>query len=177
VPDGRIILYGGSAISSTSGTIEDLAVLNTTKYPYEWIIPKEIKHKPTEKAYHTASRYGNYMIVAFGKLDFIAKLKFINLILIYICVFKGITVEDKAPNSEISILDLSDITTYKWIQVFKTIPVDSGHTGIVPAGIGIIVGVTVGFVGAVIILYLGYKFHKERISKRQISIAVIDYFY
>ncbi|RHZ89569.1 hypothetical protein Glove_13g204 [Diversispora epigaea] len=65
-PDGRIIIFGGCTYDFTSVS-PNLAVLDTTKNPYEWSIPSNSKVNPPPSIYgHTANLYYNYMIVTFG---------------------------------------------------------------------------------------------------------------
>ncbi|GBC05375.1 hypothetical protein RclHR1_00620015 [Rhizophagus clarus] len=93
VPDGRIIVYGGTEPLLSITVQDDLYVLNTTTY--EWTIP-EVENKPITKSFHTACLYENYMIVAFGMLN------------------------DNLPDSKIYLLDITNKITYKWVTDFKS---------------------------------------------------------
>ncbi|GBC05373.1 hypothetical protein RclHR1_00620013 [Rhizophagus clarus] len=146
VPDGRIIVYGGTSLfRGFNMSQNDLYVLNTTTY--EWSTP-EVKNKPITKSFHTACLYENYMIVAFGTSN-----------------------SDNKPNSEIYLLDITDKTTYKWITDFNlNKSIESGNDHFV-----IIVGVVV-VSSASVLSFIGYKFYKKRNNKQESSKIVIDDF-
>jgi len=48
----------------------DLAILNTQVNPFEWTVPKIIGEIPSLRS-HTANLVNNYMIVAFGKYNYL----------------------------------------------------------------------------------------------------------
>ena len=62
--DGRIIVYGG--VLNTVPALPQLAVLDTSKIPYEWSAPVE-ENPIGSFSDHTAVMAKNYMIFAFGK--------------------------------------------------------------------------------------------------------------
>ena len=67
-PDERIIIFGGSKDFS-GPVINQLAVLNTRTYPYEWSIPQvSAVNVPPTTTGHSATLIGNYMFINFGKL-------------------------------------------------------------------------------------------------------------
>ncbi|RIA94782.1 hypothetical protein C1645_873238 [Glomus cerebriforme] len=154
VPDGRIIVYGGM-FPGVQLPSNDLNVLNTTTY--EWMIP-EVRNKQDTKSFHTANLYDNYMIVAFG------------------------IGTDNTPSSEILLLDITDITMYKWIPDF--IPTSNSSNGNnenngkknVSKIIGAVIGSVVGIVSICLLSFFGYKFYKKRNNKQEISRNVIDNF-
>ena len=48
--------------------MNQLAVLNTKTYPYEWSIPPVTAATPTPTlSLHSATLVGNYMLINFGK--------------------------------------------------------------------------------------------------------------
>ncbi|RHZ88418.1 hypothetical protein Glove_23g73 [Diversispora epigaea] len=65
-PDGHIIIFGGCT-RNFSGVSPNLAVLDTTKKPFEWSIPSNSKiNSPPSIRGHTANLYYDYMIIIFG---------------------------------------------------------------------------------------------------------------
>ena len=66
-PDGRIIVYGGT------NETDKIAILDLTKFPFQWTIPTNITNYPvnligSDHRYHTSNLYKNYMIISFGNL-------------------------------------------------------------------------------------------------------------
>ncbi|RHZ89482.1 hypothetical protein Glove_13g200 [Diversispora epigaea] len=95
-PDGRIIVFGGCAFNFT-GVNPNLAVLDTTKNPYEWSIPSISKDNSPQSLYgHSANLYYNYMIITFGY-----------------------NIENKTFNSQVYLYDIANNT---WITRFDPPP-------------------------------------------------------
>ena len=53
--------------------MNQLAVLNTKAYPYEWSIPQvTVATPPPTLSLHSATLVGNYMFINFGKTLFLS---------------------------------------------------------------------------------------------------------
>jgi len=66
--DERIIIFGGIKGFNDGPVINQLAVLNTKTYPYEWSIPQvSTINTPLSTISHSATLIGNYMFINFGK--------------------------------------------------------------------------------------------------------------
>ncbi|PKY48714.1 hypothetical protein RhiirA4_544791 [Rhizophagus irregularis] len=67
-PDERIIIFGGCKCMN-GPILNQLAVLNTKTYPYEWSIPQvsALNSAPPPIQLHTATLIENYMFINFGR--------------------------------------------------------------------------------------------------------------
>ncbi|RHZ45759.1 hypothetical protein Glove_655g4 [Diversispora epigaea] len=70
-PDGYIIIFGGCSYtpgsSDYSSVSPKLAMLDTSKNPFEWSIPSNSEETSPPSIYgHTANLYNDYMIITFG---------------------------------------------------------------------------------------------------------------
>ncbi|PKC08837.1 hypothetical protein RhiirA5_357424 [Rhizophagus irregularis] len=90
--DGRVILFGG--IINNVPALPQLAVLDTSKAPYQWVTLTE-EDPIGAFSEHTAVMANNYMIFAFGKNE-------------------SETKELKSNNKDIYKLNISDPLKYKW---------------------------------------------------------------
>ena len=68
-PDERIIIFGGYQNDISLPVLNQLAVLNTKTYPYEWSIPQVTgTNIPPLISDSSATLVGNYLFINFGKL-------------------------------------------------------------------------------------------------------------
>ena len=68
-----IIVFGGTTTTTNANIApsDSLHVLNLNNF--EWSTPKISGNIPTPRMYHKANVIGKYMIVTFGKYDFITR--------------------------------------------------------------------------------------------------------
>ncbi|RHZ69937.1 hypothetical protein Glove_276g6 [Diversispora epigaea] len=119
-PDGNIIIFGGCTFGY-SRVMPNLALLNTSKYPYEWSIPSNsnVNSTPPSIYGHTANLYYNYMIITFG-----------------------FDIDNKIYNNKVYLYNIKD---NKWVSSFNPNPTSSSsHNFIKPLLIGLGAGICNG---------------------------------
>ncbi|GBB98156.1 hypothetical protein RclHR1_03150019 [Rhizophagus clarus] len=136
-PDGRIIIYGGAFSISADGqytaATPDMAVLDTTNNNFVWSQPKAGGTAPPQVAYHSASLVGDYMVVSFGNIT------------------------NKGPSPNVYVLDTKD--SYNWVTSMNTNTSETNSS----SNVGLIVGVSVGCIVALILLGGGlFWFYRRR---------------
>ncbi|CAB4426717.1 unnamed protein product [Rhizophagus irregularis] len=167
-PDERIIIFGGC--KGMNGTIlNQLAVLNTKTYPYEWSIPQvsALNSSPPSIQLHSATLIENYMFINFGQ-------------------------NYQTQNSELQkpFFYILDVRNFTWVTQFEpeqvpvttnsatpiaTVPIINNSPNLTAEKSGQI-GVILGAVGLSVVIitvagFLGYKFYKKQKYNRAIPTA------
>ncbi len=178
----RLIIYGGQS-STFSAVNPDLAVLDMSSKPYQWIVPQVSGDPPTSVMMHTARVIGKYMIIAYGIKFGILINFFFNTYssLSIINRFVGYAILQKFANSDIYLLDISDDSEYKWItsidpkllsapdsplsnntSLSNTSPTSGISIGIL---IGSVIGASLGTCLLMIFAFITYRYCKKRSHK------------
>ncbi|RHZ89564.1 hypothetical protein Glove_13g197 [Diversispora epigaea] len=149
-PDGRIIIFGGCTYDFT-GVSPNLAVLDTTKNPYEWSIPSNSKVNLPPSIYgHTANLYYNYMIVTFG-----------------------FNIDNKTYNSQVYLFDIRNNT---WVTRFDpSTPISSptSTSSPTPSRKPLLIGLGIG-IGVVVLICIGIFIFYKRDRILRIDSTVSD---
>ncbi|CAB4489299.1 hypothetical protein RhiirA1_529824 [Rhizophagus irregularis] len=167
-PDERIIVFGGCK-GMNETILNQLAILNTKTYPYEWSIPQvsALNSSPPESIQlHSATLIENYMFINFGQ-NYQIQNSELQKPFFYILNIRDFTwVTQFEPKQ-------SPVTTNS-VTPITTVPISS--TSISPnltaeksGQIGIILG-AVGLSVVIITVagFLGYKFYKKQKYNRAI---------
>ncbi|CAG8512213.1 11718_t:CDS:2 [Acaulospora colombiana] len=150
--DGRVFIFGGfvrSAEDLYEEAYPDLAVLDVTKSPYEWSIPRTTNSAPPSLSWHTSALVNEIMIIASG---FIAN------------------------NLKNSMTYMLDTRSHEWITSnpvhslsYQMIKRDSSSNNTISSSIGgpEIVGITIGVIVFVILMALFalcfyFRYKKEK---------------
>ncbi|CAG8589965.1 13114_t:CDS:2, partial [Acaulospora morrowiae] len=151
--DGRVFVFGGS-IRVTDDIYEEaypnLAVLDTTKTPYEWSTPRTTNTAPPSLSWHSSTLVNDIIIIAFGNIT------------------------NYGPSSEIYMLDTR---SYTWItsgpafslsyQMVKRSNNDTSSSSS-PISTSGIVGIAIGaaFFGILIALFTIVLFYRRYKRKK-----------
>ncbi|PKY17369.1 hypothetical protein RhiirB3_521943 [Rhizophagus irregularis] len=171
-PDERIIIFGGCK-GYNETILNQLAVLNTKTYPYEWSIPQvsALNSAPPLIYFHSATLIENYMFINFGQ-----------------------NYELKNPELQKPFFYILDIRNFTWVTQFEPeqpeqLPVTTNS--VTPIATATItntsltnltaeksgqIGIILGAVGLSVVIitvagFLGYKFYKKQKYNRAIPTA------
>ncbi|CAB4426716.1 unnamed protein product [Rhizophagus irregularis] len=166
-PDERIIIFGGcKGINET--ILNQLAVLNTKTYPYEWSIPQvsALNSSPPSIQLHSATLIENYMFINFGNNYQITEPFF------YILDIRNFTwVTQFEPEQP----EQLPVTTNSVTPIATATITNTSLTNLTAEKSGQI-GIILGAVGLSVVIitvagFLGYKFYKKQKYNRAIPTA------
>ncbi|PKY60797.1 hypothetical protein RhiirA4_484939 [Rhizophagus irregularis] len=171
-PDERIIIFGGCK-GYNETILNQLAVLNTKTYPYEWSIPQvsALNSAPPSIQLHSATLIENYMFINFGR-NYQMQNSDLQKPFFYILDIRNFTwvIQFEPEQSPVTTNSVTPIATVSIINTSSTNTSNltaekSGQIGIILGAVGLSV-VIITVAG-----FLGYKFYKKQKYNRAIPTA------